>query len=158
MEGTTMAITWQRQKPNECWITALAMVTGKPLAELHAEFTEIAGKTFAEIWGTDALMFFATVRTMHERYQLTVAPGGTLKNTILDPPPGGTKRVNLTTKQLHGKGILIVDFLTGMAHAVAFEDGMILDPEIEGWMMLKPWKQYHHLDQNRFTWRIDRVA
>jgi len=43
------------------------------------------------------------------------------------------------------------------AHAVAFEDGFILDPEVEGRMTLATFRGLYRLATRHYTWRIDRV-
>lgn len=148
---------WQRQEKDECWITSLAMVTGKTVRELHAEFTIIAGLPFHEAREFNPVKWFETVNIMHKRHNLIGHPGCQLATDYIDTPPGSAKRVNLTKSLLCGTGILVIDFCNGYAHAVAFENGMILDPNIEGAMILKFWKLHHRLNARRFKWRIDRA-
>lgn len=153
-----MGITWTGQKKQECWITALAMVTGKTLDVLHAEFTELAGKTYHEAKAEQVTeLWWNTVRILHNRYNLCGA-GGTFGATVLDTPVmDGAKRKNLTPKMLNGKGILGFHVVGKFAHAVAFEDGFILDPEIEGRMTLATFRKIYRLATRHYTWRIDRV-
>lgn len=153
-----MGITWTGQKEQECWITAMAMVTGKTLDALHAEFTELAGKTYHEAKAEQTtLLWWNTVNIMHKRYHLW-GVGGTFGATVLETPVmDGTKRKNLTTKMLNGKGILGVHIVGKFAHAVAFEDGFILDPEVEGRMTLATFRGLYRLATRHYTWRIDRV-
>ena len=155
-----MAITWQRQKVKECWITAFAMVTGKTVEDLHVEFTELAGMTYHEAKAkVGTLIWWNTVNIMHKRYNLCGEPGGTFAKAVLDTPTMDglrTKRY-LTRTLLHGKGLLGIHLIGKWAHAVAFEDGMILDPEIEGRMTLATFKRVYRLNRP-YTWRIDRVV
>jgi hypothetical protein len=155
-----MTIMWQRQEPKECWITALAMVTGKTLTELHDEFTTLAGLPYHEAKAqTGTLLWWETVNTMHKRYHLQGQEGSNFGTTVIETPIlEGTQTRYLTKGLLHGKGILGVHFLKKYAHAVAFEDGEILDPEIEGRLNFKEWKRHYGLNTRRYTWRIDRAV
>lgn len=155
-----MKIIWQRQKEKECWITSLSMITGKTLEELHAQFTEIAGMTYHEAkMLKESLLWWNTVNAMHRCYNLEGLEGSVFGNTVIDTPipEGDTNKRYLVPGLLTGKGILCVHIIGKYAHAVAFENGEILDPEIEGRMYLKEWKRYYRLNVRKFTWRIDRM-
>lgn len=155
-----MTITWQRQAPQECWITALAMVTGKTLAELHDEFTTLAGLPYHEAKEqTLTLIWWQTVNLMLKRYRLQAQEGATFGTTVIETPVlEGAQTKYLTKGLLHGKGILGFHVLKKYAHAVAFEDGEILDPELDGRITFAAWKRHYRLNTQRYTWRIDRAV
>jgi hypothetical protein len=135
------------------------MVTGKPLAELHTEFIELAGMTFHDAKAHENhLIWWDACATMQKRYHLAGQAGSTFVNHLLDTPTmdGHQTKKYLTKTLLYGKGILGIHVIGKFAHAVAFEDGMILDPEIEGTMTLETFKRVHRLNRP-YTWRIDRV-
>lgn len=154
-----MPITWQRQHPHECWITALSMVTGKTLTELHEEFRNLAGLPYHEAKNEPIpYRWWNTVNTMQQRHRLLAQRGSALAAWAIDTPTLGSAPTKyLTASLLYGKGILAIQYLKRTAHAVAFENGYILDPQIEGRTDFKDWKRHYRLRTRTYTWRIDRV-
>ena len=149
----------QRQGYQECWITSLAMVTGQTLDTVRAEFEQTANTgplriPYRGIIETMKDRWFVTSVLMMDKYKLRASYGSKL-NTISMGSPTSTGRVNLTAKQLHGKGLLCVCFGKHNAHAVAFEDGMIYDPEMTTPVSLITWRK---IKRQIKSWRIDRMG
>jgi len=156
-----MMIQPLKQRKNECWVTSLAMVTGKAVDELLKEFETLAGMEYhASIAarrpdGTQDFTWFQTANTMMKQYGFQGQPGSTFATGLFDTPFLGLKRVNLTESLLHGKGILGVALGKRTAHAVAFEDGKIYEPNCgTGGLPFKEWKKLYRV--RVYRWRIDR--
>ena len=151
-----MGITLQRQATDECFITAIAMVIGKPVAEVRAEFETMAGGlSYANIRGKRPAMWWIIAGRLLTAYGLSGEAGSTLRVAAFSTPPAGPRRVNLTASMLNGKGMLCVNYTKKYAHAVAFEDGMIFDPVKETPLPFKAWKSCVHSFK---SWRIDRIG
>jgi hypothetical protein len=130
------------------------MLTGKSVDTLREEFKALAETgTYHELL-SQPILWFTTASQLAKQYGLQGDPGSRFANWAFMTPPLGSRRVNLTSRLLYGKGILSVQTSKKDAHSVAFEKGMILDPVIPVPLTLKEWK----LRVRRIiAWRIDRL-
>lgn len=137
------------QRHNECWITAVAMVTGQSIDVLRKRFedadqqkrpyTEIVRERFYTgvpgVWRDVAgeIVKEHMARSTSTFVDLYAHP---------DIPAGGIEiKPRLLRSLLKGKGILSV-WQRNRAHAVAFEDGVIYDGNAPFSMEFRTWKSY----------------
>lgn len=141
-----------KQKPYECWITSLAMLTQQSVDAVRHEFEETAGggTPYRALLDMQAKWFLTSVILM-DKYKLAV--GSSMIPSM--GPPKGPGRANLTKKQLWGKGILCVSYSNSHGHAVGFEDGIIYDPACNAPMSLIEWRKVIKIVK---IWSIDRQA
>ena len=118
------------QRPKECWLTSVAMVTGKSVHTLRCRFNALSMFDYNQLveegnkstWiplAYDLLFklgFTACSLNFHSNY----IPHGVHVNAMTRKP--------LVRSLLQGKGILCIEGGRNNVHAVAFEDGIIYDP------------------------------
>lgn len=169
---TQTAIQWQAQQQDECWITALSSLSGIPLSTLLERFlsyrsTHLKPLSYDELLRTKGPAWYIYANKL----LLEVTE---ISESVYSGPcawihtlPGAqdlTKQRRLTSALLHGKGLLTV-YLPNAAHAVAFENGLIVDSACSNCtyaglaQAFAEWKQHKYTSKNRhFTgWRIDRI-
>ena len=143
-----------KQEPYECWITSLAMLTQQSIDAVRHEFEETAGGgiPYHALFNMPDKWFLTSVILM-DKYKLAVSYGSRMHPSMGTPTE--RVRVNLTKKQLWGKGILCVSYSNSHGHAVGFEDGIIYDPAYNAPMSLIEWRKVIKIVK---IWSIDRQA
>lgn len=163
-------IKWQAQKGDECWITALSMISNISVSELHKKFLDLQltgpRYDYNYLRNNKSVQWYPLINKL----LLSIIPGiesfyaGPFKWTFTLPGSSNmTHQRRLTGALLTGKGILSV-YLKTSAHAVAFENSMISDSnchncEYAGLAIpFKQWKKhkYTHNGKRVIGWRIDR--
>ena len=153
------------QNPDECFITALAMVSHIPVAHLRRQFEDHVQRPYdVNLFTTKeaSLQWFNTARYMLEQFApyaiLSANPAKVYARTqFADIPCMGTSSHNFTARLLIGTGLLSYQYRITFAHAVAFRDGIIYDssthsrPEPMPYATWKRHKQLHGFKK----WIID---
>ena len=133
----------QHQNAFECKLATMAMLADVPLADVRKRACEIAQIKW---WGTliidyQAKTYWDTVRVLaaelkieqvilSQSYALSGSKHQALKHFTF------TDRHSLT---IEGRGELLIKWLSGSAHSVAYEDGWIYDPDQDKPLRLKAW-------------------
>lgn len=161
-------ITFQKQGHNECQLATTAMLTGLPLKtikkeamaigrsileEQHSRRVSVTGNTESRVrplkrWVSvfRLRLFWPIMNTLHASHGVPLAPSCTYHS--------GKLFEALACNHVDGRGQLTIGFyrlarrsprwarMAWYAHAVAFENGTIFDPDTRGPMCLMDWKVY----------------
>ena len=112
-----MAIKLQKQGFNECQLATIAMLADRPLKEVREVACRMLGTSTWLPLSVSVKAFWLIVETLYLYYGLTKIH-----------PRMNQATANSTTPDLSGKGQITVQFGSGEAHAMAFEDGLVYDP------------------------------
>lgn len=112
-----MTMQLQRQGFNECQLATIAMLANRPLNEVREVACKMLGTSTWLPLSISAAAFWLIIESLCLHYGLTKIH-----------PRMNQATANSTTPDLSGKGQLTIQWTSEGAHAMAYEDGLVYDP------------------------------
>ena len=115
-------IHYQKQKTDQCWPTAVAILTGVPVKDILAEVRQYTGVSYSIMLRTpryrrDAVVAFKAIHLKYGIEPRLVA--GQFPLGANDPAP-----------DLSSRGLISVKWVGSGSHMVAFEYGLLYDSDV----------------------------
>ena len=148
-----------RQRPNECWMTSVCMVTGYDIERLRTQLQERFGKPWngsgvGGLWSDWRRSWAMNTKIRRFIVGITGAPEsvfelGWLQLSTMSIPRGRGPKWTLPP----GRGILrIINVSKRISHVIAFENGRVYDGELDYPITIDTYQKL------RRGWRLDKAV